>query len=185
MSHAVLALGAALVTAAGCVWYVPALADLRAGADRPVSRRSAAKACLSGWATVAVVAAALLMTGTWWVPGVSAATGAVVTTALRIRAVVHNRRELREAGRDWAELRQGPPPADAHRSRTVVVTLVCAALAAAAAAAFLLAAAGAADRHWLTIAVVPTAVIGVALTLAVTHASMARRTAAGHPWPRR
>ncbi|MFD7879561.1 hypothetical protein ACFV5G_36660, partial [Streptomyces sp. NPDC059766] len=65
MAGTVPALGAALLTAAGCVWYVPAVADLRAGADRPVSRRTAAAACLTGWTTLAAVAV-LLFAGTAW-----------------------------------------------------------------------------------------------------------------------
>lgn len=68
MSHPVLALGAAAVTAAGSVWYLPALADLRAGADRPASRRTGAVACLSGWTTAAAVAVLLLLTDNWWAP---------------------------------------------------------------------------------------------------------------------
>ncbi|MGN5381968.1 hypothetical protein ACQ4WX_47310 [Streptomyces lasalocidi] len=45
MPQAVLALGATTVTASGCVWYLPARADLRAGADRPVSRRTPRACC--------------------------------------------------------------------------------------------------------------------------------------------
>ncbi|MCZ9337902.1 hypothetical protein NGM37_08945, partial [Streptomyces sp. TRM76130] len=77
MAHPVLALGLALVTASGCVWYLPALADARAGADRPDSRRGRAAACLTGWTTVAGVAVLLLVTGSWWPPGAAAGAGAV------------------------------------------------------------------------------------------------------------
>ncbi|MFJ6997492.1 hypothetical protein ACISUF_25645, partial [Streptomyces sp. NPDC003090] len=61
MNGTVLALGAGAVTASGCVWYVPALADLRAGADRPGSRRLAAASCVTGWATAAATAPLLLL----------------------------------------------------------------------------------------------------------------------------
>ncbi|MGW4974402.1 hypothetical protein ACWEP3_31875, partial [Streptomyces albidoflavus] len=50
MSHGVLALGGAALCLSGSVWYVPAWADLRAGPDRPASRRLAATAVLLLWA---------------------------------------------------------------------------------------------------------------------------------------
>ncbi|MFE2511684.1 hypothetical protein ACFXC9_24980, partial [Streptomyces naganishii] len=75
MAHAVAALGAGALTAAGCVWYVPALADLRAGADRPDSRRFAAAACVTGWAGTAVLALLLLVAEGWWAPGVAGGGG--------------------------------------------------------------------------------------------------------------
>ncbi|WP_258308374.1 hypothetical protein [Streptomyces sp. NWU339] len=109
MSHPVLALGAAAVTAAGSVWYVPALVDLRAGADRPASRRAEAVACLSGWSTPAVVAVLLFVTGGWWLPCAAALTGSTVATGLWARAAVHRRRSAHEAARLWAQLcRPGP-----------------------------------------------------------------------------
>ena len=43
MTHTVLAIGTAALTASGCVWYLPAIADLQAGADRPRSTRTAAE----------------------------------------------------------------------------------------------------------------------------------------------
>ncbi|ANZ20980.1 hypothetical protein ACH4YO_15555 [Streptomyces noursei] len=64
LSPAVLALGATALSASGCVWYLPAAADLRAGSDRPVSRRLAAAACLTGRATVAL--SALLLAAASW-----------------------------------------------------------------------------------------------------------------------
>lgn len=73
MAQPVLALGAALLTVSGSVWYVPALADLRAGADRPLSRRSAAAACVSAWATIGIIAALFLVTEAWSIPAVTAA----------------------------------------------------------------------------------------------------------------
>ncbi|MFD5496849.1 hypothetical protein ACFYY3_04480 [Streptomyces sp. NPDC001812] len=109
MSHPVLALGAAAVTTAGSVWYLPALVDLRAGADRPASRRAEAVACLSGWSTAAVVAVLLLVTGGWWPPCAAALTGATVTTGLWGRAAVHRRRSTREEARLWAQLHRPHP----------------------------------------------------------------------------
>ncbi|GAB3166203.1 hypothetical protein [Streptomyces incanus] len=111
MSHPVLALGAAAVTAAGSVWYLPALADLRAGADRPASLRAGAVACLSGWTTAAAVAVLLLLTDGWWPPCAAALAGTTATTALWTRAAVHRRRGAREAARLWAQLGWFGPPA--------------------------------------------------------------------------
>ncbi|MEW1635989.1 hypothetical protein AB0469_18155 [Streptomyces sp. NPDC093801] len=96
-------LGLAVVTAAGCVWYVPSLAELRAGADRPASRRVAAAGCLVGWSTVALLVPLLLAPG-WALLG-AAVTGAAATAVLRLLAVAARRREEREAAADWAALR--------------------------------------------------------------------------------
>ncbi|MFE7628773.1 hypothetical protein ACFU5L_35025, partial [Streptomyces sp. NPDC057509] len=60
MSHGVLALGITAVCLAGNVWYLPACVDLRAGPDRPRSRRAAAGAVLTGWASAALTALLLL-----------------------------------------------------------------------------------------------------------------------------
>ncbi|GAU67272.1 putative Syd protein [Streptomyces sp. NBRC 110611] len=104
MSPYVLALGVAALTASGCVWYLPALADLRAGDDRPVSLRTAAAGCLTGWATLAALALPLLADAAWWVPCAVAAVGAVATATLRVRARVHRKREAAEQEelRRWA-----------------------------------------------------------------------------------
>ncbi|MEU6091390.1 hypothetical protein ABZ865_32365 [Streptomyces sp. NPDC047085] len=135
MSQAVLALGAGAVTLAGCVWYLPAIADLRAGADRPLSHRRAAAACVSGWTTAGIVAVLLLVSEAWWTPFATAVAGAAVTVGLRARAAVQHRRETREAARDWAELRLDRRPADTRRARSVVVLLLVPGTAAAVAAA--------------------------------------------------
>ncbi|CAL9560870.1 hypothetical protein [Streptomyces sp. enrichment culture] len=109
MSGAVLALGIGAVTASGCVWYLPALADLRAGADRPVSRRLAAAACVTGWATAAATALLLLL----GVPArpllAVAAAGAGAGIGLRLRAAVRRRQEEREDAACWAALHCAPP----------------------------------------------------------------------------
>jgi hypothetical protein len=180
VAHAVPALGAALLTAAGCVWYLPALAEVRAGSDRPDSRRTAAAACLSGWTTVAGVAVLLLASGTWWPPGALAAAGAALTAGLRVRAAAQRRREARETLQDWARLRQAPPPAGPYDSRNLFAALVGVGLTAAVTAAVVLTAAGPEARgDWPTI-VLPAATTGLSLTAAIGWACT-RRPAPGRP----
>ncbi|MER5204743.1 hypothetical protein [Streptomyces sp. NPDC002825] len=115
MTAAVLALGVGAVTASGCVWYVPALVDLRAGADRPASRRLAATACVTGWATAGVTALLLLADA----PGpfllAAAVAGAVASATTRAGAAVRRNREEREDAACWVALdstplRKTPPP---------------------------------------------------------------------------
>ncbi|MER6126897.1 hypothetical protein ABT173_30765 [Streptomyces sp. NPDC001795] len=176
MPQAVLALGAATVTAAGCVWYLPALADLRAGADRPVSRRRAAAACLSGWTTTGIVAVLLFVSDTWWIPSAAAVVGVALTAALRARAAVQRRRETREAARDWADLRPGQHPPDIDRARHVVALLIGIGLAAAVAATTL--AVVAEPEHgedWWAVHAVPSAVVGLCLTIAAVYMRALRR----------
>ncbi|WP_327318381.1 hypothetical protein [Streptomyces sp. NBC_01235] len=178
MSHAVLALGAALVTAAGCVWYVPALADLRAGADRPVSRRTAAAACLTGWSTTAVVAVVLFAGVVWQAACVMAVTGVTAAAALRIRAAAQHRQEVREIARHWAAL--DPRTPEHGRSRHAFAALLACGLAAAVTAAALLVTAGPEDgADWLMAATAPAAIVGLTLAIAVTHTRTTRRTTAG------
>jgi len=167
------------VTAAGWVWYVPALTDLRAGADRPRSRRRAAAACVSGWSTAAIVAVLLLLAGAWWIPCAAAVAGLLVTAVLRILAVVARRSEVREAARQWRELAgSGRPLPPADRSRYVVAVLVGTGLVAAAVTAAVRTAVGfggTGDR--LAAVTAPAAVLGLFLTLAVAHTRTARRRA--------
>ncbi|MFE0515857.1 hypothetical protein, partial [Streptomyces sp. NPDC058964] len=132
MSQAVLALGVATTTVSGCVWYVPALVDLRAGADRPVSRRSAAAACLSGWGTTGFLAVLLPVAESWWIPAAVAVLGFAVTAGLRVRSAVHRRREVREAASHWAELDQQRTATDPARARKVIAVLIGSGLTAAA-----------------------------------------------------
>lgn len=175
MSHAVLALGAAAVTASGCVWYLPALADLRAGADRPLSHHRAAVTCLSGWATTGVVAVLLLVAEAWWIPSAAAAAGAAVTVGFRIRAAEQRRRESRETARHWARLRLRQSPPDTGRGRCVVAALIGFGLAAAAATTAWRVAAGPEDGgDWLVIATVPAGVVALFLALAIVSARRAR-----------
>ncbi|ARP73384.1 hypothetical protein LK08_02515 [Streptomyces sp. MUSC 125] len=175
MPQALLALGAAAVTVSGCVWYLPALADLRAGADRPVSRRKAAAACLSGWTTAGIVALLLLVSPAWWVPSTAAVAGTAVTVGLRARAAVQRRRERREAARDWAELGHDRRPPDIGRARNVVAVLIAFGAAAAVAVAGLgvVAEPGGARAWWC--AAVPSSVVALFLALAVVWGRALRR----------
>ncbi|MCL6669237.1 hypothetical protein [Streptomyces panaciradicis] len=177
MAQAVLAVGTALVTASGCVWYVPALVDLRAGADRPDSRRLAAAACLTGWGTAGLVTVLLSVVGTWWPVAGTVAAGAVATAGLRVRALVRRRDERREVARQWAALSPGPPRhgrAD-DSARDVFAALLGSALAVAAvAAAVAVSPATGGGIDWL-VAAAPVAVAGLMLVLAATHARTTRR----------
>ncbi|MFI8231240.1 hypothetical protein ACIGDI_20610 [Streptomyces sp. NPDC085900] len=177
MAQAVLAVGTAFVTASGCVWYVPALVDLRAGADRPDSRRFAAAACLSGWGTAGVVAVLLLVAQTWWPVAGTAAVGAVATVGLRIRSLVRRRDERREVARHWAALTPNPPRHGRgdDSARYVFAALLGSALAVAAVAAAVAVSPGTGGGvDWL-VAAAPVGVAGLILVLAATHARTARR----------
>ena len=182
MAQPVLALGAALLTVSGSVWYVPALADLRAGADRPRSRRSAAAACVSAWSTAGTTAALFLVTEAWWILALTAAAGTAVTLGLRARAAVRRRREAAEAARHWAQLGSGSTAAEdrSGSGRTAFAALTATGLATAAATAGLLLTTGPTGGHWLT-AAVPAALVGVFLLIAATVAHPSPRTG---PHPR-
>ncbi|MFD4608906.1 hypothetical protein ACFWOT_12480 [Streptomyces sp. NPDC058440] len=172
MPHAVAALGAAALTTAGSVWYVPALADLRAGADRPESRRIAAAACVTGWAGAGALAVLLLIAEAWWTPVTAAAAGTVAATTLRLHAAARRRRETREMARHWAHLGHVPPPTGPARFRNVVATVLGCGLAAAvtvAAWTWHSASDPADDPHWVT-AAASAAVMGVFLTAAGMYA---------------
>ncbi|GAA0402015.1 hypothetical protein [Streptomyces luteireticuli] len=106
MSHVALALGAAMICAAGCVWYLPALEDLRSGDDRPRSVRTAASACLTGWGTGAALAVLLFAAVPWWALGLTAGTGAAAAAAVSVRARSHRRREAADC---WTALLGGAP----------------------------------------------------------------------------
>ncbi|MFE0641163.1 hypothetical protein ACFW2Y_06065 [Streptomyces sp. NPDC058877] len=138
MTAAVFALGIGAVTASGCVWYVPALVDLRAGADRPASRRLAATACVTGWATAAVTALLLLAgaPGPLVLAGVVA--GAAASVTVRVGAAVRRRREEREDAVCWAALAPTPPRASPRPEPYAFARRTVAALAAAVVLALLL-----------------------------------------------
>ncbi|MFI0737309.1 hypothetical protein ACH4PU_04215 [Streptomyces sp. NPDC021100] len=132
MSHAVLALGVVVLCASGCVWYLPAVTDVRAGGDRPRSRRLAAGACLTGWGTTALLAPLLLAGAGWPTIGGVAAAGGAICAALRSRALVERGRERRETDRHWAVL-GGPVPGEPARPRRAFTGWLLVGLAAAVA----------------------------------------------------
>ena len=116
MAHPVLALGAAAVIVSGYVWYVPAIIELRAGDDRPVSTRLAASACLAGWGTGAVLTLLLLTTAPWPALCAAALAGTAVAILLRVKAYLRRKAEQAEESRRWAALgcggtsAEGKPP---------------------------------------------------------------------------
>ncbi|MFF7902568.1 hypothetical protein ACFZCV_27825 [Streptomyces sp. NPDC007920] len=174
MPHAVAALGAAALTTADSVWYVPALADPRAGADRPESRRIAAAACVTGWAGLAALAVLLLVAEAWWTPVAAAVAG-----ALRLHAAARRRREAREMVHHWTHLGHVPSPTAPSHSRNVVVTVLGCGLVAAVTVAALHAASGpSGEPRWVT-AAVSVAVMGVFLTAAAVYARSTRPATAG------
>ncbi|WP_340373961.1 hypothetical protein U5640_01425 [Streptomyces sp. SS7] len=178
MVQPVAALGAAMVTVSGCTWYLPALVDLRAGADRTDSRRTAAAACLSGWSTTGVIALLLFLAEAWWVPVAAAVTGAAVTAVLWCRALVQRRREARQTAQDWAELRAAPAPAGPGRRPRLVAGLLGGGLCAAAATAVLQPAlAGERGPHGPSLALAPAGIVAVSVAVAALCASRSRRRA--------
>ncbi|MFI2909028.1 hypothetical protein ACG2OD_12340 [Streptomyces sp. PDY-4] len=167
MPQPVLALGCAVVTAAGSVWYLPAVTDLRAGPDRPLSRRTAALACLTGWGTLGAVALVLFVATAWWVPATVVAVGGTAAGALWAGAALRHAGERRETARQWAQLPHGPLPAGAPRPRAAVAALAVAGPVAGAAATAVPA----------VIVTVPALVVGVFLVIAVRHTRTVRRAA--------
>lgn len=168
--HPVLALATTAVTASGCVWYLPALADLRAGADRPLSRRVRAASCVTAWSTAAAVAVLLFTTGPWKWPVMAAATGTLLALSLLVWSSVRHFRETHEAATHWTELTPGQAPPAPDRTRHVVAVLVTAGLTAAAATAVLHLAAGpTTPGAWVATITTPTAILALFIVLAATH----------------
>ncbi|MFE7561873.1 hypothetical protein [Kitasatospora sp. NPDC057500] len=110
MSHIVLAIGTAAITASGCVWYLPAIADLQAGEDRPRSSRTAAAACVTWWACLALAGGLLLAVPAWQPAAEIALAGLVAGVLLRVRAHLQSRTERREQAVRWALIDPGPAP---------------------------------------------------------------------------
>ncbi|WP_175439121.1 hypothetical protein [Streptomyces vilmorinianum] len=104
MTATVPALGLGAVTAAGYVWYAPALVDLRAGADRPASRRLAALACVTGWAGAALAGLLLLVGAPGWVLYGAVVAAGVACAVLRVRAAARHRKEERDTAACWSAL---------------------------------------------------------------------------------
>ncbi|MEU1422481.1 hypothetical protein [Kitasatospora sp. NPDC005751] len=132
MSHPVLALGTAALTAAGCVWYLPAVADLRAGEDRPRSVRTAAAACVVCWVGLALAGGVLPVVPDWRPAAGFALTGLVAGAVLRVRAYRHRRGEQRESGRRWAMLDAGPVPRGRRPAARILAGWLLVGLAVAA-----------------------------------------------------
>ncbi|WP_051830250.1 MULTISPECIES: hypothetical protein [Streptomyces] len=163
MNHTVLAIGTAALTASGCVWYLPAIADLQAGADRPRSTRTAAAACVLWWAALALAGGLLLVVADWRPAAQIALAGLVGGTALRVRARWDRRREVREAAASWAALDAGPAPLTGRPSTGALALagwLVVGVAVASLGAVAILLSGGVGPR------VVPAGVGGAALALA-------------------
>ncbi|WP_228487010.1 hypothetical protein [Streptomyces albidoflavus] len=110
MSHGVLALGGAALCLSGSVWYVPAWADLRAGPDRPASRRPAATAVLLLWAGASAATAVLAWAGPRAALACAVAAGlGAGGTALAARARAGRERRGRPGGSCWAPRPRNPP----------------------------------------------------------------------------
>ncbi|OPG04935.1 hypothetical protein B1R27_23180 [Streptomyces sp. GKU 895] len=174
----VLGLGVALVTVSGCAWYLPALTDLRARDDRPVSRRTAAIACLTGWSTAGAVALLLLVGVMWPVPCAVAVAGAAGTSVLRAHAGAQQRAETREVARHWATLEPTAPRHGRSQGRMehyVFAALVaCGVVVALIAETLLMAAGPGRGGAGVAVAMAPTAILGAFLVLAATYARMSR-----------
>ncbi|MFJ3792208.1 hypothetical protein [Kitasatospora sp. NPDC090091] len=145
MSHTVLAIGTAAITASGCVWYLPAIADLQAGDDRPRSVRTAAAACVVWWAALALAGGLLLAVPAWQPAAQVALAGLVAGVLLRIRALAQSRAERREDRLRWAMLEAGPVPRGPRPAAVALVgwLLVGLAVASLGALSILLAGGGA------------------------------------------
>ncbi|MFF4218237.1 hypothetical protein [Streptomyces nondiastaticus] len=131
MSHIVLAVGATAVCLSGSAWYLPAVADLRAGDDRPRSRRLGALACVTTWAAAAVAGLLLFAPVHWQAPGAVAGGGAAAGILLRSLARAQRARERRETERCWSALPPALPAARSRGPRRVLVAWTLLALAAA------------------------------------------------------
>ncbi|MEV8455753.1 hypothetical protein AB0467_13985 [Streptomyces sp. NPDC052095] len=104
MSHGVLAGGVLVLLAAGNVWYLPAYLDLRAGPDRPGSRRPAAAAVLTGWGTVPLTPLLLLLSVAPGLAVLPAVAGVTAVICLAVRSRLLRAREQREEEARWSTL---------------------------------------------------------------------------------
>jgi hypothetical protein len=184
--HTVLALGLAVLTASGCVWYLPAIAELRAGADRPLSTRLAASASLTWWGTAAVLALLLLTTASWQVPVAVAAAGTTSAGVLRIRSLIRRREEQREEARRWAALRcDVPVDGLAGRPQRIFAgwALAGIVLAIVTAAVLLLTGSTAGPARTVTAgsAAVTVSTVFLLIAIARVHAVRRRSTGVGAP----
>ncbi|MFI9625976.1 hypothetical protein [Streptomyces sp. NPDC052042] len=116
MSHGVLALGVAVLCISGHVWYLPACIDLRAAQDRPVSRRPAAAAVLTGWASAGLTMLLLLTPLSPWAAATVGSAGLSATLTLAARSWLLRRQEQCEEAARWAALLPVHPAAPARRT---------------------------------------------------------------------
>ncbi|MEV6162494.1 hypothetical protein AB0L71_11330 [Streptomyces sp. NPDC052052] len=117
MTPGVLALGATVLCASGHVWYLPACIDLRAGQDRPRSRRLAAAAVLTGWGAAALAMFAALTPAGLYAAVPLGAAGTAATLSLAVRARLCRGGEQREAEARWAALFPARATAPGRRAK--------------------------------------------------------------------
>ncbi|MGK5545893.1 hypothetical protein ACSNOH_14330 [Streptomyces sp. URMC 127] len=167
MSHTVLAVGATALCLSGSAWYLPAVAELRAGDDRPRSRRLTAWACVTTWAAFAAAGLLLFAPVPWQALGAVAGGGAAAGVLLRSRARAQLARERREADACWSALRRTPPASGTGPARRAFLAwALSGTLAASALGAALLLLAGA-----VTAAVTSVSVAGAGLLTAAARAA--------------
>lgn len=116
MSHGVLAVGVVVLLASGNVWYLPAYADLRAGQDRPRSRRPAAAAVLTGWGSAALTLLLLLMPVAPVLAALAAVAGTTAVVSLAVQARLRRGQERREEEAHWSTLLAVRPGGPAGRA---------------------------------------------------------------------
>ncbi|MFF2409524.1 hypothetical protein [Streptomyces sp. NPDC058092] len=104
MSHGVLAVGVVVLFASGNVWYLPAYIDLRAGQDRPRSRRLAAAAVLTGWGSAALTMLLLLMPVDPSMVALLTVAGTTAVVSLSVQAWLRRGLEQREEEARWSAL---------------------------------------------------------------------------------
>lgn len=182
MSHTTLALGATALFAAGCVWYLPAAAALRAGADRPHSHRIAAASCLTFWGTPALLAVLLLTPAPWAAVGAVAAAGVLTAAALLAVARLQRTREQHEETERWSTLRRTlptldePRPAPARPQLTFLLYLLPGNIVASVLAATVLLTADSLTRQSaITATMTAVGISAASLALAGTRAQATRR----------
>ncbi|MFJ2909669.1 hypothetical protein ACIO8F_09655 [Streptomyces sp. NPDC087228] len=104
MSHGVLTVGVVAFFASGNVWYLPAYVDLRAGRDRPRSRRLAAAAVLTGWGSATLTMLLLLVPVAPAAVALVAVAGTTAVVSLAVQAWLRRGKEQREVDACWSAL---------------------------------------------------------------------------------
>ncbi|MGA5006175.1 hypothetical protein ACPCDX_14360 [Streptomyces koyangensis] len=174
MSHGVLALGGAALCLSGSVWYVPAWADLRAGPDRPASRRLAAAAVLLLWAGASAATAVLAWAGPRAALACAVAAGlGAGGTALAARARAG--RERRETAAGWKLLGAPAPDPAPARARRALLGWLLGGLGAALAAGVAVRGAG----MWPAVSAAGAVVVAALVTGVVRAGLPGRRAVPG------